>query len=647
MKRKVIIALLVMSVAILTAIDFINTSGNDVEISNRDSLAFYHTNTDDQHWYGAESWAVKFEFNSYYENIDSLRFKANSAYVYIPNDLADDEITINLCEDDYSQPDLLPNSILISETFNPEFGWNEITFPEIIDTTFWLVVDYPTNTVDKFVSASYLDGSHSYYLQDGYFFNMAQNGFISEFLFSLGGTFIAGENDLELVDFDLRIDENYYPNGMLDYDAYPYLIVKNNSETIADSIFLNLRIVYPQWSIIDTLDIPDLQPDETIIIDYFQDHHQEDGFYYNLLRSHSQYKVYATLEYENDDFSSNNNKEFYLNIFPLDPEKILIENFISLSGVSSEIWDEQTGLVNLEDSEVINYFPNISDSLYNSDSVARFNFYNLSGNPSTIVGGENVIFGFDQTYSDKFSSFYQNYFAENKTYISEEYIVAELRFDYDASVDFGLKNENTYIFDNYLEATSFYVAVVEDNVEIRDNIFGSVLLDVYHQVSNPSLNANEMMEETINFNWVYDIEMIGSSLYNIRFVYWVQNDETKKIDFLNSIDFYDFEFVKSTDDFIEPDPYQMQISPNPFRMGQNTSFILNRTVNPEKSKLSVYNIKGQLVRSIQSAENGEILHWNGKDSKNRFVSSGIYLLKAEILIDGEKYKFFRNCLFLK
>ena len=80
--------------------------------------------------------------------------------------------------------------------------------------------------------------------------------------------------------------------------------------------------------------------------------------------------------------------------------------------------------------------------------------------------------------------------------------------------------------------------------------------------------------------------------------------------------------------------------PNPF--GSNSSnrssgttikFILADEGNVE---LAIYNIKGQKVKNLMKAFSGKgifEMQWNGKDNNGRSVSSGTYLIKAEL--DGE------------
>ncbi|MFO7895526.1 MAG: FlgD immunoglobulin-like domain containing protein, partial [Candidatus Cloacimonadales bacterium] len=80
--------------------------------------------------------------------------------------------------------------------------------------------------------------------------------------------------------------------------------------------------------------------------------------------------------------------------------------------------------------------------------------------------------------------------------------------------------------------------------------------------------------------------------------------------------------------------------PNPF--GFNSSnrssgtiikFILADEGNVE---LAIYNIKGQKVKNLMKAFSDKgifEMQWNGKDNDDRTVSSGTYLIKAEL--DGE------------
>jgi hypothetical protein len=67
--------------------------------------------------------------------------------------------------------------------------------------------------------------------------------------------------------------------------------------------------------------------------------------------------------------------------------------------------------------------------------------------------------------------------------------------------------------------------------------------------------------------------------------------------------------------------------PNPFNPETTISYSVNK---PGRVKLEVYNIKGQLVRTLIDADHasGEYKQvFNAKDNRGRSISSGVYLLR--------------------
>ncbi|MBC8415875.1 MAG: T9SS type A sorting domain-containing protein, partial [Candidatus Cloacimonetes bacterium] len=84
--------------------------------------------------------------------------------------------------------------------------------------------------------------------------------------------------------------------------------------------------------------------------------------------------------------------------------------------------------------------------------------------------------------------------------------------------------------------------------------------------------------------------------------------------------------------------------PNPFNPTTTISFSI-----PEESKvdLSVYNIKGQKVKSLvkESFESGNhSVIWDGNDDTGKPVSSGVYFYKLNVNGKSEAVK---KCLLLK
>ena len=86
--------------------------------------------------------------------------------------------------------------------------------------------------------------------------------------------------------------------------------------------------------------------------------------------------------------------------------------------------------------------------------------------------------------------------------------------------------------------------------------------------------------------------------------------------------------TKTDEDFDLPE-FFISNYPNPFNPEVNISFSL-----PERSlvKLSIYNLKGQLVKTLinEKYENGNFnIKWNGRNKQNEPVASGVYFYKFE------------------
>ncbi|MDD4277894.1 MAG: FlgD immunoglobulin-like domain containing protein [Candidatus Cloacimonetes bacterium] len=86
----------------------------------------------------------------------------------------------------------------------------------------------------------------------------------------------------------------------------------------------------------------------------------------------------------------------------------------------------------------------------------------------------------------------------------------------------------------------------------------------------------------------------------------------------------------SNDDPVLPEPVQLtllQNYPNPFNPTTTISYSLPEV---SKTKLDIYNLKGQLVKSLINADQAAGRHnaiWDGKDSNNHQVASGVYLYR--------------------
>ncbi len=84
--------------------------------------------------------------------------------------------------------------------------------------------------------------------------------------------------------------------------------------------------------------------------------------------------------------------------------------------------------------------------------------------------------------------------------------------------------------------------------------------------------------------------------------------------------------------------------PNPFNPSTTISFSLQQE---ELIELEVYNLKGQKVKQLINSRLSAGLHsvtWNGTDSNDQPISSGIYFYK--LIVNG-KTQAMNKCLLLK
>ena len=85
---------------------------------------------------------------------------------------------------------------------------------------------------------------------------------------------------------------------------------------------------------------------------------------------------------------------------------------------------------------------------------------------------------------------------------------------------------------------------------------------------------------------------------------------------------------------IIPEPVRyglLQNEPNPVIESTKISFNLHETA---KVELNIYNLKGQLVKSLYSGvASSKTLDWNGKDENGNELKAGVYLYK--LLVNGK------------
>ena len=135
------------------------------------------------------------------------------------------------------------------------------------------------------------------------------------------------------------------------------------------------------------------------------------------------------------------------------------------------------------------------------------------------------------------------------------------------------------------------------------------------------------------------MEDLGSNWYRMHMFLYSQNDYGSFLQgngpnsggnvMYTSID-VDFSTVTSTDDEVvvfTPNQMLRQNYPNPFNPSTTISYNIPSSM---EVSLEIYNVKGQLVRTLESGVRPAGEHyvvWNGTDNSDRAVGSGVYFYK--------------------
>lgn len=141
-------------------------------------------------------------------------------------------------------------------------------------------------------------------------------------------------------------------------------------------------------------------------------------------------------------------------------------------------------------------------------------------------------------------------------------------------------------------------------------------------VSDYRLTGNSLCVDTGNPDPIYN-ELLPTDLQGLPRVYDGDNNGSLIID----RGCYEYNPAQVNDDDVLPipDKIMMAIYPNPFNACTTISFTLKE---PSSAVVSIYNIKGELIKKLTDHDYKSGLHnvyWDGTDKNNRPVSSGIYL----------------------
>jgi hypothetical protein len=127
---------------------------------------------------------------------------------------------------------------------------------------------------------------------------------------------------------------------------------------------------------------------------------------------------------------------------------------------------------------------------------------------------------------------------------------------------------------------------------------------------------------------------------NTRYYYWLESAEIS-----NSNNFYGPVNVltETNEDDVNPTIVEgltgiNNVYPNPFSPNTEIAYKVRENSNV---KISIYNLKGQLVRSLvneNKASGSHVVGWDGKDMQGKYCPSGIYFAKMETGIVNSYHK---------
>jgi len=611
-------------------ISFVNGSGRDVSagtLQERDRDFFYHRNTDDQHWSGTNKWAVRFDFAAEYETFANAQFTINKVKVFFPTISSPvNAVTLTL----YSDANNLPDSSLAVISDSVRTNWKEFTLTTpITRKAIWVVVTYNTATGGPYFSSSIGDGTHSYYWNTNaptaFYQNMAAVGYHSEFLFSVVGNFVLSDVDLELYSFQLKPEIT--PNSIV----RPEFTVYNNSDSSVNnaSIVLNITSPNPDFAVQDTiLIVRTILPHSELVVLYTDADIQE--YQYVLPASPCQFKVVAVLHSEHDaaDTLFNNTVTRYYNCFNENLPIRMVENFIK-TNVSEIFLAAQHDLIT-DEIRVINYFPMVSDPNYTIGSVQRYNWYSLTGMPMTVVGGDYLITGFDPaSYDTLFTAALEELNAQT-TFLTQSSYSLNWPDPFNLiQVRLELRNPTTYLFTSpsLLTQSRFYAALCKKDslysterfIFKKWGVYADTLLSTY------PIGASSLKLFSVP---VSDIDSLSLRTQYV-IIYWIQHQSTKQILFSNLIPLE--ELVSVSDEYIPVVNPHITLSPNPVKLGKEITLKLTDGLSKRKIKYSIYNTKGQLVKSRFLAPNQKSILLT-----DDIRAAGIYLIRFNLTDNQNK-----------
>ncbi|MBN1326915.1 MAG: SMP-30/gluconolactonase/LRE family protein [Candidatus Cloacimonetes bacterium] len=220
---------------------------------------------------------------------------------------------------------------------------------------------------------------------------------------------------------------------------------------------------------------------------------------------------------------------------------------------------------------------------------------------------------------------------------------------YEIFVDYGAFSPNGMIFDEENDRMlacghdgtnsiihSFDVNTGDTELLLYPNFYS---LDGFAKDSQGNIYISSWHTDTVykfeGNNISNNVEIAASGLVDPADIFIDENDVLAVPNFsANTISLIQLELLNYADNEIfGKDKIQLANYPNPFNPSTTISFSLT-TEFTDCTEISIYNLKGQKVKTFSNLENTQLskhqITWNGTNQSNQPVSSGIYYYKLNI-----------------
>ena len=217
-------------------------------------------------------------------------------------------------------------------------------------------------------------------------------------------------------------------------------------------------------------------------------------------------------------------------------------------------------------------------------------------------------------------------FSENKYLDNQDgYLIANVPYHSSIAQIFQLENS--------LQPELYFTPQWGERIEIKNDLIFSKINHIVGVYENRP-NSTEPIAIFNGLNYIYNINLIEHEGTN----YFFTNERA-------NIGLFEYTYVPSSaENEIQKPELTLSNYPNPFN--PETTIQFNTENTEENTEIVIYNIKGQKVRTFivtLSGVEGSI-NWDGTNSNNKLVSSGIYMYQLKV--DGEAVAS-KKCLLLK